>query len=131
MRVGFQVRGRLVIDRAHGGLRLQVKGIVARKADLDEALATFHSIEAGADEVAVKEDISRSGEKADVGKRRLEDLRASANGLEIQFAGALRADQRAFRSTNNNVAGNFLEVDIAGDAFQCHVARSEERRVGK
>src|SRR5437773_8619700 len=58
MRIGFQIRGRLVIDRAHGGLRLQVKRIVARKADLDEALATFHGIEAGADEVAFKEDIS-------------------------------------------------------------------------
>ena len=58
MRIGFQIRGRLVIDRAHGGLRLQVKGIVAREADFDEALATFHGIEAGADEVAFKEDIS-------------------------------------------------------------------------
>src|SRR5258708_35956886 len=46
MRIGLQMRGSLVIDRAHGGLRLQVKGIVAREADLDEALATLHGIEA-------------------------------------------------------------------------------------
>ena len=103
-------------------MRLQVKGIVAREADLDEALAALHGIEAGADEVAVKEDISRSGEEADVGKRRLKNLRAAADGLEIQFAGALRADQRAFRRADNDIAGNFLQVDIAGDAFQRHVA---------
>src|SRR6266849_3961912 len=78
MRIRFEVCRSSIVDRTHGGLRLQVKGIVARKADLDEALAALHGIEAGAHEVAVKEDISRSGEEADVGKRRLKNLRATA-----------------------------------------------------
>src|SRR5712664_3831056 len=122
VRILFEVCRSPIVDCAHGGLRFQVKGIVAREAHLDEALATLHGIEAGADEVAVKEDISRSGEEADVGKSRLENLGATANGFEIQFAGALRADQRAFRGADNDVAGNFPKVNFACDAFQGHVA---------
>ncbi len=122
MGIGLQVRGRLIVDGAHGGLRLQVKGIVAREANFDETLAALHGIEAGADEIAVKEDISRSGEEADVGQRRLENLGAAADRLEIQLAGALRADKRTFRGADNDIARYFLQVDIAGDAFQGHVA---------
>src|SRR5713226_6135311 len=76
-----QVRGRLIVDRADGGLRLEVKGIVAREANFDEALAALHGIETGADEIPVKENISRSGEETDVGQRRLEHLGATADGL--------------------------------------------------
>src|SRR5229473_1060803 len=87
-----------------------------------EPLAALHGIEASADKIPIKENISRSGEETDVGKRRLQNLSATADGLEIQFAGALRADKRAFRGPDNNVAGDFLQVNITGDAFQGHVA---------
>src|SRR5258708_38590783 len=39
--IGFEVGGRLVIHGARGGLRAQVKGIVAREADFDKALAAL------------------------------------------------------------------------------------------
>src|SRR5258708_2644182 len=120
--IGCQVRGGLIVEGADGGLRLQVKGIVAREANFDETLAALHGIETGANEIAVKEDISRSGEEADVGQRRLENLGAAADRLEIQLAGALRADKRTFRGADNDIARYFLQVDIAGDAFQGHVA---------
>src|SRR6202521_4325930 len=120
--IRLQVCGCLIVDRAEGSLRLQIKGIVARKANFDEALAALHGIEAGADKIPIKENISRSGEETDVGKPRLQNLRATADGLEIQFSGALRANKRAFGGPDNNVAGHFLQVHIAGDAFQGHVA---------
>src|SRR5260370_21802599 len=54
----LKVGGGLIVDRADGGLRLEVKGIITREANFDEALAALHGIEAGADEIAVKENIT-------------------------------------------------------------------------
>ena len=122
--VGLQVRRRLIVNRARSGLRFQVKGIVAGETNLDQAPAALHGVEPRADEIAVKKDISRSGEKADVGQRRLENLCTTADRLEIQLAGALRAHQRASRGLNNDVAGDFLQVDVAGDTFERHVAHN-------
>src|SRR5712691_3228439 len=100
MRIRFEVGRSPIVDRAHSGLRLQIKGIVTREADLDEALATLHGIEAGADEVAVEENIPRSGKQTHVGKCRLENLSATTDGFKIQFTGALRTDQRSFRGAD-------------------------------
>src|SRR5712664_4263051 len=122
--IRLEVRGCLIVDRAHGGLRFEVKGIVTREANFDEALAALHGIEASADEIAVKENIPGSGEEADIVKRRLENLGAATDGLEIQLASALGADKRAFRGADNDIAGFFLQVDIAGDAFERHVAHN-------
>src|ERR1700694_1160600 len=56
--IRLEVCGCLIVDRADGGLRLQVKGIVAREANFDEALAASHGIEAGADKIPIKENVS-------------------------------------------------------------------------
>src|SRR5260370_41842534 len=119
--IGPKLRGGLIADGAHVCFCLEVKGIVAREANFDEAPAALHGVEPGADEIAVKENISRSGEEADIGECRLENLRASADGLEIQLAGALRTDKRTFRGADTDVAGDFFKVIIACDAFQGHV----------
>src|SRR3989442_13804215 len=56
--IRLQVCGCLIVDRAEGSLRLQIKVIVARKANLDDALPALHGIEAGADKIPIKENIS-------------------------------------------------------------------------
>src|SRR5258706_72726 len=47
----------------------------------------------------------------------LKDLGVSANRREFQFTRAQRADQRTARAVNDDVAGNFLQVNVTGDAF--------------
>ena len=54
-----QESGGLIVHGAHGGLGFQIEGIVAGEADFDEAFAAFHGVEAGADEIAIEENISR------------------------------------------------------------------------
>jgi len=41
-------------------------------------------------------------------ERRLKELSSAADGFEIELAGTLRADQRAFRRADDDVAGNSL-----------------------
>jgi len=67
--------------------------------------------------IAVKENVAGSREDADIIERRLKDLSSAADGFEIQLAGTLRADQGAFRGADDDVAGNFLEVDVALDGL--------------
>jgi hypothetical protein len=122
VRIGLEIGGGLVINGAESGLRVEVEGIVAREANLDEAFAALHGVEAGADKVTVEENIAGGGHQADVIQSGLQDLGIAADGFEVELAGALRADERAAGSANNDVAGNFLEVHVAGDAFQSHVA---------
>src|SRR6267154_6417131 len=115
--IRLEIRRCPIVDCARGSLRLQVKGIVAREANFDQALAALHGIEAGANKIPVKKNISCRREEADVGQGGLQNLCAAADGLEIQFASALRAHERAFRSADNDVAGDFLQVNITGDAL--------------
>jgi len=55
-------------------------------------------------------------------KRRLKNLSISADGGNFEFSSALRAESKSRLAVNDNVAGDFLEMDIAGDAFQLHIA---------
>ena len=120
--VGLQeIRG-LIVDGAAIGLRIQVEGVCAGEANFHEAAAAVHGVQAGADEVAVIKDVAGGGHEIDVGKGRLKDLRAAADGVEFELAGAESANQGATGGLDNDVAGDFLEVDIAGDALQLHVA---------
>src|SRR6266699_3403325 len=57
-------------------------------------------------------------------QRGLENLRVAADGLEIEFAGALRADQRAPRGPHNDIAGYLLQVHVTGNASQLHVTHN-------
>src|SRR5882724_2051518 len=91
--VGFEERGGAVVHGAQGSLSVEVEGVGAGKANFDEALAALHSVQAGADEIAVEENVAGSGEDADIIERRLKDLSSTADGFEIQLAGTLRADQ--------------------------------------
>src|SRR6266404_148116 len=102
------------------GVEIEVGG--AGEADFDKALAALHRVEAGTNEIAVEEDVAGSFEDTDIVERRLKKLSSAADGLEIELACTLRADQGAFRGADDDVAGNFLEVDVALDAFQSHVA---------
>src|SRR5882724_680864 len=122
VRIGLEEGGGAVVHGAQGGLGVEVEGIGTGEADFDETLAALHGVQTGADEIAVEENVAGSCEDADIIKRRLKDLSSAADGFEIQLAGTLRADQRAFRRADDDVAGNFLEVDVALDAFQSHVA---------
>src|SRR4029077_4699748 len=63
VRVRLQIRFRLVVDSAGSSLRLEVKGIAPGEMHLDGALAAFHRIDSGANEVAVKKNIARHGEE--------------------------------------------------------------------
>src|SRR6267142_1256941 len=122
VRVGFEERGGAVVHSAQGGLSIEIEGIGAGEADFDKAFAALHSVETGANEIAVEEDVAGSGEDTDIVERRLKKLSSAADGFEIELAGTLRADQGAFRGADDDVAGNFLEVDVALDAFERHVA---------
>src|SRR5271163_4660938 len=95
MGIGLEKSGRLVVDDAGGGLRLQVKGIRAGEAHFHQAAATLHGIKASADEVSVEKNIARRGHQVDVIQLGLKNLRVAADGAEIELAGALCADQRA------------------------------------
>lgn len=108
VRVRLEEGRSLIIDDAGGGLSLEVKGIVARKAHFDEAFAALHGIQAGTDEISIEENVSGGSHEVDVIQLRLKNLRVSADGAEIEFAGALRANQRAAGGLDDDVAGNFF-----------------------
>src|ERR1700674_3266113 len=93
VRVGFEERGGAVVHGAQGGLGVEVERVGAGEADFDEALAALHRVQTGADEIAVEENVAGSCEDTDIIKRRLEKLGSAADGLEIQLASTLRADQ--------------------------------------
>src|SRR5260370_9580157 len=57
MGMRLKVGGGLIVDRADGGLRLEVKGIITPAANFDEALAALRGVAPSADEIAVKENI--------------------------------------------------------------------------
>src|SRR6266850_3472577 len=122
VRIGLEEGGGAVVHGAQGGLGVEVERVGAGEADFDEALAALHGVQASADEIAVEENVAGSCEDADIIERRLKKLGSAADGLEIQLAGTLRANQGAFRGADDDVAGDFLEVDVAFDAFQSHVA---------
>lgn len=122
MRIGLEEGFGAIVDRAGGGLSVQVEGVVAGKANFDEAPAALHGVQAGADEVAIKEDIAGGGREGDVRQSGLQNLGAAADGAVLELARALRADERAARGLDDDVAGNFLEMDIACNALQVHVA---------
>ena len=46
----------------------------------------------------------------------------AADGVEFELAGAESANQGATGGLDDNVAGNFLEVDIARNALELHIA---------
>src|SRR2546429_4932020 len=49
--IWLQVRGRLIVDRAHGGLRFEVKRIVAPKTNFGKTLSPLQGVQAGAGEI--------------------------------------------------------------------------------
>src|SRR5260370_18061772 len=134
MRIRFQIRLRLVVNGARGGLRLEVKGIIPREMHLDSALAAFHRINSGADEIAVEKNIAGHGEQADTREPWLHHLGIAAHRIEIQFPSALRAHQRAAGSSHHDVARDFPQVDVTGNALQRHGAHNlldiDETRLG-
>ncbi len=122
VRIGLQIRFCLVVDGAGGSLRLEVKGIAPGEVHFNGALAALHRIDSGANEVTVKKNIARHGEQRDIGQPGLQDLRVAAHRVEIELACALRANQRSAGGAHHDIAGHFLEMNIAGDALQGHVA---------
>src|SRR5215472_13885943 len=122
MGIGFEKSGGLIVDCSGGGLGLEVKGIVAGEADFHQAFTALHGVEARGDKIAIKQNVAEVRGKTDVGQCGLQDLCATADRLKIQLAGTLRADQGAFRCADNDIARDFLEVHVAFDAFQSHVA---------
>ena len=92
VRIGLEESFGLIVDGAGGGLRVEIEGVVAGEVDFDGALAAAHGVEAGADEVAVEKNVARRGEEIDAGQSGLKQLRVAADGVEIELAGALRAN---------------------------------------
>jgi len=52
----------------------------------------------------------------------LQKLNAAADGSEFEFAGTHGANQGAAGGLDDDIAGDFLEVDIACHALELHVA---------
>src|SRR5947208_3664309 len=98
----------LIVDGARGGLRLEIKRIIAREPYFHEASSAFHGIKPGADEIAVEKDIARHRVEIHVGKSRLQDLGTAANRIKIEFPSALCADERATGGFHNDVARHLL-----------------------
>src|SRR5262249_22110667 len=94
------------------------------KTNLHQSAAAFHAVDAGADEIAVKQDVAGGGGEIHAAQGRLQDLRAAADRAEIEPAGALRADQSAPRGVHDDVARDFLEVHVAVDGAQGHIAQN-------
>src|ERR1700761_4064847 len=90
--------------------------------DFHRAFAAAHGVEARADEVAVEKNVSRRGEEIDASQSGLKQLRVAADGVEVELSRALRADERAVHRAHHDVAGNFLEMNVARDALKRHVA---------
>src|SRR5262249_6224125 len=124
VRIGLEIGRCLIVDGADGGLRVEVERIVAGKANFDEAFAAVHRIKTSADEVAVKKNVAGGGHQADIRKAGLHNLGVAADGTEVELAGTLRADERTSSRAHDDVAGNFLEVHVARDAFEFHVAHN-------
>src|SRR5271169_483111 len=82
----------------------------------------------------IEKNVSRRGHQVDIVQLWLKNLRVSADGAKIELAGALRANQRAAGGLDDNVARNFLQMDVAGIAFELHVAYDlldvDEARLG-
>src|ERR1700676_683832 len=95
VRVGLQVRFRLVVHRSGSGLRVQIEGIVSGKVHFDSALSSPHGVDSGADEVAVEKNIAGSGKQVHVGEPRLQKLSVAAHRVEVELSGALRTYQRS------------------------------------
>src|SRR5215467_9063010 len=124
VRVGLQKGFGAVVDVAGRSLCVQVERIGAGEADFHQAAAAAHAVDSGADEIAVEEDVAGHGRQVHAAQRRLQDLRPAADGAEIELAGALGTDERAARGVNDDVAGNFLQVNVAVDGDQVHVAQN-------
>src|SRR5260370_2653707 len=124
MRIRFQIRLRLVVNGARGGLRLEAKGIIPREMHLDTAFAALHRINSGADEIAVIENITGHGKQADTRDPWLHHLGIAAHRIEIQFSRALRTHQRSAGSSYYDVARNFPQVNVTGNALQRHAAHA-------
>src|SRR6202140_4185054 len=122
MRIRLEISFGLIVNGAGSGLGFEVKGIVPGKVHFDGAFATFHRINAGADEIAVVKNIAGHGKQGDTGQTRLQHLGIAADGIKIQFSRALRAHQRYDGGAYDDIAGDFLEGNFACDALQGHVA---------
>jgi len=96
-----------------GASGLQIEGVIAGEADFDEAAAAVHAVHAGMDEIAVVENVAGRGHQIHAGQGGLEDLHVAADGSEFEFARALRANQRAAGGLDDDVAGDFLQMNIA------------------
>src|SRR5271163_958610 len=78
--IGLEEIGGTVVDGTGGGLRVEVEGVTSGEADFHDTFAALHGVDAGADKIAVKKNVSGSGEQLDVGELRLEQLRVAADG---------------------------------------------------
>src|SRR5215467_1971415 len=118
MRVRLKKCFGAVIHAAEIRLRVEVKRICARKTNFDHAFAALHRIKASPKKIAVIEDITGRGHDIDVIQSRLCDRGIAADGRKLQFAGAKRADERSASASDDDITRNFLQVNIAGNAFQ-------------
>src|SRR5262249_7824615 len=122
VRIGLEVCFGLIVDRTGSGLRVEIERIVAGKVHLHGAFATAHGVDAGADEVSVEQNIAGGRKQSDVGEAGLQQLCVSAHRAEVEFSGALRANQRAVCRSDHDVAGQLFEVNVARNALQGHVS---------
>src|SRR5207248_3522306 len=91
--IGLQESFGAVVHGAGRCLRVQVKGIRSREAHFHQAAAALHGVNAGANKIAVEENVASGGDQVHVFQRRLQNLRVAADGVEVQLTGTLRTDQ--------------------------------------
>src|SRR6267154_4460219 len=122
VRVWFEERFGAIVHSAGRRLRIQIERVGAGKAHFHQATAALHGVNTGANEIPVEENVAGGGSQIYPGQLRLQNLRAAADGVELQkLSSALGADQKTAGSVHDDVARNFLQVHIAGNAFQLHV----------
>jgi len=113
--------GSLIVHVSEKRVGIQIKGVVAGEVHLYNPAAAIHGVKARPDEIAVIKNIAGRGHQVDAAQRGLQNLRTATDGVEIELAGALGADQVTRGSFYDDVTGNFLEVHIARDALQLHI----------
>jgi hypothetical protein len=122
MRIRLKKCFRAIVHIAEIRLSIEIKRIGAGEAHLDHTLAALHCIKAGPEEVAIIEYVSGRGHDVDVVQSRLGDRGIAADGRKFKFSRTKCADERSAGAANNDVARDFFQMNISGDAFKLHVA---------
>src|SRR5579863_3332411 len=121
VRIGLQKLRRLIVYRTGEALGGEIEGIVAGEADFHETAAAVHGVNPGANEIAIVKNVAGHGHQVDAGQGGLKHLRATADGIEFEFTATLSANERATGGFHDDIARDFLEVNVTGDTLELHV----------